>query len=98
MIPLSPDTAERVNKLFPDLEDARVVAELLERECADNLPLWHGTTPEHFERIRYAVLKLSEGDLEKLNKAIAIAKIDWRDSLVAAGFGHQVESYRWWVP
>jgi hypothetical protein len=46
------------------------------------------------ERVRFAVLKLSGGDLEKLRKAIKLAQTDWRDLLMAAGFGHDVNVYK----
>ena len=40
------------------------------------------------ERVRASVLKLSEGSMDKLRYAVKIAKEDWRDVFVAAGFGH----------
>ena len=43
------------------------------------------STAQSLERIRYAVLKLSHGDLAELRKAVETPQIDWRDVLVAAG-------------
>ncbi len=51
---------------------------------------------EAIERVRFAVLKLSHGSIEELPRHIAIACTDWRDSLVAAGFGHQIRAHRTW--
>ncbi|NIT51444.1 MAG: hypothetical protein GWO41_01485, partial [candidate division Zixibacteria bacterium] len=65
---------------------------------ADDLPLWNNVTPEGLERIRYAVLKLSGGDLAVLATAVQEANIDWRDVLVMAGFGHDPEIHLTWWP
>ncbi len=98
MIELSERTAELVLRLFekPDWHEARL---LLESECSDNLPLvrqW-GPTPASMERLRFATLKLSEGKIEKLRTALDLAKKDWRDLLVAAGFGHRLDAHRHWA-
>jgi hypothetical protein len=44
------------------------------------------------------VLKLSAGDLRKLRQEIDSANHDWRDTLVAAGFGQSVTAHRNWYP
>jgi hypothetical protein len=54
--------------------------------------------PASIERIRFAVLKLSAGDLKALQRAIDLAKIDWRDVLVAAGFCSDVTAHKSWWP
>ncbi len=38
------------------------------------------------------------GQLDKLEEAIKLAQIDWRDLLMAAGFGHDVEAHLKWLP
>ena len=96
MIDLTPATFQRVQILFPAATE--LVAKLLRRECADNLPLWTPATPEGLERIRFAVLKPSGGRLDRLNSAIRLAQVDWRDALMAAGFGHSVAAHRVWMP
>jgi len=50
------------------------------------------------ERIRFAVLKLSEGNIEKLVQGIELAQTDWRDLLMMAGFGEDVEAHDKWKP
>ena len=45
-----------------------------------------------------AGLKLSGGDLSKLQAAIALAQVDWRDVLMGAGFGEDVSAHRAWRP
>ena len=98
MIELSELTAGLVGRLF-DKPDWQEVPALLENECSDNLPLvrqWN-PTPISMERLRFAALKLSEGDVPKLRKALDLARIDWRDLLMAAGFGHQLDAHKQWA-
>ena len=41
------------------------------------------------ERVQAAIVKLSEGDLVRFDRALEVARRDWRDVLVAAGFEHE---------
>jgi hypothetical protein len=41
------------------------------------------------ERVQAAVVKLTGGDLGRLDRQLREARIDWRDVLVAAGFAHE---------
>ncbi len=61
-IPLSSETTRRLEAIFEE-PDRQTAAELLIKSCADNLPLWVNATEAGLERIRFAVLKLSNGDL-----------------------------------
>jgi len=79
-------------------EDIFTVSSWLRNECGDNLPLWKPATPAGLERIRFAVLKLSNGSLKDLRRAIDLAKTDWRDVLIAAGFGSDVKAHDSWWP
>ncbi len=96
MVPMTNATERHLVRLFRSEEVAEVTA-LLETECAANLPLL-GTaaTPLGLERIRFAVLRCSGGDLGRLRDAITLAKSDWRDVLVAAGFAARVEAHLAW--
>jgi hypothetical protein len=49
------------------------------------------------ERIRFAAIRLSKGNMLELLKAIDVARMDWRDVLVAAGFGLQVGAHETWA-
>lgn len=74
------------------------VEKYLLETCGDNLP---GVGPDYLqlaERIRFAVLKLSEGDLKKLQAAIEGATVDWRDTLVAADFAADQSVHLAWKP
>ena len=97
MIELSKETVRRVHLLFHE-KDRELVAKQLTQECGDNLPMVESSHLELVERIRFAVLKLSGGDREKLHAEIKSAAIDWRDTLMSAGFGNDVKSHLSWEP
>jgi len=86
----------RISTLFA-INELSIVQELLESECGGNLPLIEKQGVEGIERIRCAVLRLSEGSMEKLHRAIEIAKFDWRDVLVASGFANDLTSHLVWL-
>jgi hypothetical protein len=48
--------------------------------------------------VRFAALKLSAGGMDRLRKAIELAKTDWRDLLVAAEFANDVNAHKRWSP
>ncbi len=50
------------------------------------------------ERLRFAAIKLSKGELNTLLDAIVLAQTDWRDLLVAAGFANDVHAHQSWLP
>ena len=41
------------------------------------------------ERVQAAVVQLARGDLDRLDRQLREARIDWRDVLVAAGLAHE---------
>jgi hypothetical protein len=96
-VPLSPETERRLDALFEGA--ARVeAAGLLVANCGDNLPFNQAADARSLERIRFAVLKLSNGNLAALREAIEVAQIDSRDVLMAAGFGQDVRAHQAWFP
>lgn len=78
--------------------DREAASSLLAENCAEGLSWPGGGTPESLERVRFGVLKLSEGDLDHLLEAIQLAQTDWRDLLVAAGFANDIEAHWAWRP
>ncbi|TMJ50913.1 MAG: hypothetical protein E6G85_16625 [Alphaproteobacteria bacterium] len=84
---------QRIAILFRP-NDIQLVSSLLTDECGPSLTKY----PELLERIRFAVLKLSHGDLNALQQAIDLAKSDWRDALVAAGFADDIKAHESWWP
>jgi hypothetical protein len=51
--------------------------------------------PSDVERVHLAALRLSHGDLAELARVL---KDDWRDTLIGAGFAHDVHAHEAWVP
>src|SRR4051812_20607108 len=96
-VPLSPETHRRLELLFAP-GDRPEAAELLVNECGTNLPFLDKSDMFQLERFRFAALKLSEGKLEKLWQAVDLAQQDWRDLLMAAGFGEDVTEHERWSP
>ena len=96
MVPLSERTLKLIQRIFKEDLQSRVV-DILENECADNLPFLENESSESLERFRFAVLKLGKSNISKLEDAIELAKEDWRDLLVAAKFANSVEAHRSWA-
>lgn len=49
------------------------------------------------ERIRFSVLKLAKENIISLESAVTLAKKDWRDLLVLAGFSTDVVAHEKWA-
>jgi hypothetical protein len=92
---VAPELARKIAELFP--ADAEAVAALLEDRCGANLPMIAKQGENGIERVRCSVLKLSEGDMGKLEHAIDRANRDWRDVMVWAGFGASASAHRAWL-
>ena len=95
MVELSVTTRAIAATLFTARDLSRVVT-ILEQDCADNLPGCESYDAAKLERIRFAALKCAAGSLESLDKAVALARTDWRDLLMAAGFGHALDEHARW--
>ena len=96
-LPLSPATRSRLKSLFTHAERGEA-EQLLVEMCSLNLPGGEDATSTLLERVRFAVLKLSEGQPSKLYSAIELANTDWRELLVAAGFADDVNEHLSWFP
>ncbi len=97
MIELSPVTIACIEQLYRDEDQARAV-QLLENKCGDDLPGVDASYAKLAERIRFAVLRLSNGDIEQLEKEVEDACKDWRDTLVTAGFANGIDAHLNWTP
>lgn len=96
-IPLSPTTEKWIALLFYGSERVKA-AKLLTEECGSNIPSCAGFTPEEMERIRFAALKVSRGDIDYLIDAVDLAQADWRDLLVSAEFSDDENAHKFWFP
>ena len=83
-VALSAECESRIQLLFAD-EEREYVRTLLRDECGSGLPGLSALDATRLDRFRFAVLKLSEGSLAKFDRALELAKADWRDLLMAAG-------------
>jgi len=96
MIDLSDRTRQLIDVFFSDKIREEAIF-FLQNECAENLPLGKMDTPEGIERIRFAVIKISNGDIDVLGKAIGLVSADWRNVLMGADFGYDVEAHNKWA-
>ena len=96
MSELSQDTKNLVHALFKSRE-ALEVCGMLENECGTEALSCGGWTPAQLERIRFAVLRLVKDKTMSLESAINLAKTDWRDLLMAAGFGNDPNAHKTWA-
>ncbi len=93
---LSPLTWELVQKVFPP-DYAETAGLMLVAECGQNLPFCENSDEHQLERLRFAALKISQGDLDRLQEAIDEAKHDWRDELIWAGFAERLDAHLRWA-
>jgi hypothetical protein len=93
---LSQAARRRITLVFrPEVQEAAAAA----LESTDfGMTTWEDY---YLDRIRFATLKLSEGDLAKLRHWIAEAErgdeVDWRAVIGAAEFGSRVEAHTEWL-
>lgn len=91
---LDETTWRLVEKLFTP-EQQGEAASILIRECGRKLPF-----PDNewfLERMRFAVLKSSAGNIEKLREAVKLAQLDFRDALMDAGFAQSLTAHKEWA-
>jgi gluconokinase len=93
---LSARTRELVQFLFKP-EEQEIAGKMLAEECGQNLPFMKDTDEFQLERIRWAALRIGFGDMDETRKAIDLAKRDWRDVLMWAGFGNDLTAHEEWA-
>ena len=93
---LSKTTEQLVEKMYPP-EEREDVCQILIQQCGNNLPFLGDADEYKLERFRFAALKLSHGNLEALSRAVRLAQKDWRDLLMAADFGNDLQAQEKWA-
>ncbi len=83
-----------IETIFPTA-DQLTVQSLMREECSEKLPLVQSASL--MQRIQLGVLKVSQGDIDKLLYAIKLARRDWRDLLMEAGFASDLEAHIEWA-
>ena len=91
MTALVPELPPIVKRLFP--RDHVAVYALLEEWAKKHVLHWK----ESPLRVCAAMLKGSGGDLREFEKLLAMAYMDWRDVLVAAGFAQDADAHQKWL-
>lgn len=94
---LSKNTKEIIGMMFDSVHSVNVMTILL-GQCTVSIAGCQGWSLENFERVWISVLKLSDGDIEKLESAVSLANTDYRDLFMAAGFGYDTEAHKKWRP
>lgn len=93
-----PDPTRRVRRvisaLFPPGSWDRV-ARVLATECTPAKLHSVGLLEPEVERIRLAVLRISEGQDRNLDRGVRMAQTDYRDALMGAGFGDSSAHLDW---
>ncbi len=89
-IELSIETRRRLDALF-EPADRYAAERILVEEIGQD-------SPKLAERVRFAALRLSDGRLSELRSAVELAKVDWRDLLVVAGFADDPRAHETWFP
>jgi hypothetical protein len=92
--PLRPTVTAVIAALFAP-ENRDTITELTIEEC--NAERLNTSSEGGLERIQLAVLKISNGEGDKFLAAAELAQVDWRDALIAAGFGNDVEAHLKWA-
>ncbi len=95
-VPLSADTQWLVDHWFKP-EHRAEAARMLEVQCARDLSSCENADTKSLERLRFAAIKISRGELKRLSHAMREAQMDWRDLLMAAEFGVDVNAHRVWL-
>ena len=93
---ISQKTRAVIRHMFPRNQQEKV-EQFLVAECGNNLPFLENADEIELEWVRLAVLKLSQGSLDMLLEHIQGAQMDWRDVLVAAGFGYDIHEHTRWA-
>jgi hypothetical protein len=91
-VPLSPATEERLNVLFSGAERARA------KEILSWLPSSFPKDPVALERIRFALLRLSNGSVSDLEDWMDELRADVRTVLIESGFWHDGHAHESWFP
>jgi hypothetical protein len=92
---LRPRTWQLVEAIFP--KEADVIGRILVERCGQNLPFRTDRDEYELERCRFAALKISQGILAKFPKAVDMAKRDWRDEIMWAGFAESLTAHVEWA-
>ncbi len=90
---------KKVNKLLELLFEEPLLSKLarrLEIEAAENIPFHNNSKSADMDRIRFSILKVIATNVDSEENAFDLAKTDWRDLFVAAGFADDANEHKNW--
>ena len=93
---MTPPFSLRKKQLVENHFSAHHVADAvkrLEQDCGKMIPFYEDADKFQMERVRFAVIKFSEGQINIIINAITEARFDWRNLSMATGFGHDVNAH-----
>ena len=97
MVPLTRRTAALVQRVAGSADAGRLGRRLLEEVSGTTDTGFGGLARDLMERIRISVLRLlHEGD-QREDQVFDLARVDWRDLLMAAGHGEDVAAHEEWA-
>lgn len=95
LIPLSRRCEKVAARLFDEPRCTHVKNRLL-AEASENIPFHENSDSAGMDRIRFAIMKLISKPNTDEDLIFELAKRDWRDLLVAAGFGYSADEHNKW--
>jgi hypothetical protein len=87
---LTPRTEALIDRLFPP-EERDTARGLLRTEA-----FRFGNDEVCHDRLCFAALKLSHGNMDELRRAVDLARSDYRDLLMYSGFGRNIHAHEAW--
>jgi hypothetical protein len=90
------ETKRRLELLFRPADQAQAIR-WLETRCSRDIPGFPNPDEQQLERLHFAALRLSDGDLAALKRSVELAHVDFRDLLTGAGFG-SLHTHETWLP
>lgn len=87
---------ERVATHLFDASRCTHIRNRLISEASDNIPFHENSDSAEMDRIRFAIMKLVSMPNADEDVVFALAKQDWRDLFVAAGFGYSADEHNQW--
>jgi len=96
MIALSQPCRERIVALFRETDVPE--AERLLQQCTDDPLLLADLDRQGADRLLFAMIRQSDGNIGRLHDAISLFRRDWRDLLVASDFADDPSAHHTWQP
>ncbi len=92
---LSDRAREVLGRLFEEPKRSKMAARLVD-EASENIPFCEKSTSSQMDRIRFSIMKLVGEDGMSEDSAFELAKGDWRDLFMSAGFGDSATAHEVW--